>query len=334
MTLNFEKDKLISELNKRKPKKVLIQLAEGIKQNALEIFDIINKLNIEKKLGIEVVFSGESAWGGCSVSIDEAKKVDADLIIHFGHAPFINVDFPVVYIEVKDELDLSSILKKSLKSLKGYKKIGLSYSIQHKDDIENVKKFYEENGKEVTLSKKLGAVACEGHVVGCQYAGLKAIENDVECFVILGNQFHSMGAVLSVEKPVFLLDVYNNAVRDMEGVRDKILRQRAISIEKIKESESVGIIIGLKPGQKFGSPDYLVKKFKEEGKKVILISMDEITPDKLMNFYNIKAFVELACPRIAVDDFSKYGRAIVTYKEALVALGIKSWEDALKEGII
>ena len=63
MTLNFEKEKLIAELKKAKPKKVLVQLAEGIKKNAPEISEWI------ESLGIECVFSGETCWGACSVAI-------------------------------------------------------------------------------------------------------------------------------------------------------------------------------------------------------------------------------------------------------------------------
>lgn len=328
MTLNFELDKLVKELKKRKPKKVLVQLPEGIKQNATEISKVI------EDLGIEVIFSGETAWGGCAIAVQEAEALDVDLIVHFGHAEFIKSKFPILYIEVKDELNLNPLLIKSLKELKKFKKIGLSYSIQHRHDIEDIKKFYENNEKKVILSKKLGLVAYEGHVVGCQYNGLKAIEKEVDCFLIIGNQFHSLGATLAVEKPVVLVDVYNDKIQDMGGLRNKILKQRAISIEKLKEAKNVGIIIEIKPGQKFGSPKYLVEKLKEQDKNVIVITMDELTPDKLMNFYNIDCFIELACPRIAIDDFAKYNRPIVTYKEALVALGDKSWEDVLNKGII
>ena len=57
MTLNFEKEKLISELKERKPKKVLVQLAEGIKQNAPEISEWI-----EQSLpGVECIFQGKHA---------------------------------------------------------------------------------------------------------------------------------------------------------------------------------------------------------------------------------------------------------------------------------
>ena len=53
-----------------------------------------------------------------------------------------------------------------------------------------------------------------------------------------------------------------------------------------------------------------------------------------MNFYDIDCFIELACPRIAVDDFAKYSKPILTFKEALVALGEKSWDEILQEGFI
>ena len=328
MTLNFEMAKLVRELKKQKPKKVLVQLAEGIKQNALEISSTI------EALGIEVVISGETSWGGCSIALQEAEALNVDLIVHFGHAKFIDANFPVLYMEVRDELNLKPLLEKSLKQLKNFKTLGLSYSIQHRHDIENIKKFYENNGKIVVLSKKQGLVEYEGHIVGCQYRGLQAIEKNVDAFIIIGNNFHSMGAALTVDKPVILLDVYNDEIKNMEGLKDKILKQRAISIEKLREAENVGIIIEIKPGQKFGSPKFLIDKLKEQGKNPLVITMSEITPDKIMNFYNIDAFIELACPRIAIDDFAKYSKPILTFKEALVALNVKSWKEILRIGVV
>lgn len=331
MVLDFETEKLISELKERKPKKVLVQLPEGIKQNAMDLKKIFDSLEIE------VVYSGETCWGGCAIAVSEAREIGADLIVHFGHAKFI--DSPegspeILYIEVKDNLDLMPLLEKSLDSLKDYKKIGFSYSIQHRHDLTKIINFYGENGKEVVLSEKRGNVAYEGHIVGCQYEGLKSIQNEVECFVILGNQFHSMGASLSVKKPVILLDVYNDDVRIMENIREKILKQRAIAIDNFKKAKNIGILVEVKPGQKFGSPRPLVELIESQGKNVITITMNEMTPDKIMNFYYIDAFVELACPRIALDDFEKYEKPILTFREVRVALGKESWEDFIEKGIV
>ncbi len=328
MVLNFEKEKLIAELKKRKPKRVLVQLAEGIKKNAPEISQWI------EGLGIECIFSGETCWGACSVAVQEAQALGVDLIVHFGHAEFIKIDFPVIYMEVQDVLNLKPILTKSIPVLKEYKTIGLSYSIQHRHDIGNIKKFYEDHGKKVILSKKAGTNAYEGHITGCEYLGLRQIQDEVECFVIIGNQFHSMGAVLGVKKPVVLVDVYNDSVRSMKGLRDKIIKQRAFSIERLREAKNVGIIIEIKPGQKFGSPKKLLEKLKAAGKTAVVITMDELTPDKIMNFYHIDVFVELACPRIALDDFAKYPKPILTMREALVGIGEKSWDDLLNNGFV
>ena len=328
MTFNFEEEKLVKELKKLKPKKVLVQLPEGIKQNVMMISKMI------EDLGIEVIVSGETAWGACCIGVQEAEALGVDLIVHFGHAKFIDVDFPVLYMEVRDELDLTPILEKSLKSLEKFKTIGLSYSIQHRHDLDKTIKFYEDNDKKVILSKKIGYVAYEGHIVGCQYAGLKAIQEDVDAFVVIGNNFHSMGAALSVEKPVILVDVYNYEIKSMEGVRERILRQRAISIGKLKDARTVGIIVEIKPGQQFGSPKLLIDKLKKQDKEVVVITMNELTTEKIMNFYYIDCFIELACPRIAIDDYLKYGKPIVTLREAMVALGEKSWEEILEKGII
>src|SRR3989304_10574630 len=117
MTLNFEKEKLISELQARKPKKVLVQLAEGIKRDASEISNWV------ESLGIECIFSGETCWGACSVAVQEAEALGVDLLVHFGHAEFIKVDFPILYMEVQDVLDLNPLLNKSLPHLKEFDKI-------------------------------------------------------------------------------------------------------------------------------------------------------------------------------------------------------------------
>jgi 2-(3-amino-3-carboxypropyl)histidine synthase len=264
----------------------------------------------------------------------EAKSVNADLIVHFGHAKFIDSKFPILYIEIIDDFDIKELLEKSLENLKDYKKIGLSYSVQHKHEVKNVIEFYKNNGIEVILSEKKGFAAYPGHVIGCEFSGLKIIANDVEAFLVIGNNFHSMGAAIAVEKPVYLLDVYNNEITPMGNVRDKILKQRIMSIDKFKQAKKVAIISEVKPGQKFGSPKFLIDKIRAAGKDVITVTMSEFSPDKLMNFYDVEAFVELACPRIAIDDFAKYPRPILTMKECLVAVGEKSYDDFLSEGVI
>lgn len=327
---DFQEDFVVKEIKDRKAKLVLLQLPEGLKQEAIRLVN-----HFESKTSSEIIVSGETCWGGCDLALDEAKNLGADLIVHYGHVPFIKkVDFPILYVEMKDNTPIKSLLEKSKKELIKFKKLGLVCSVQHMYQLEEAKKYFESLGKEVIIPSKKGYAYYDGHVVGCEYNSLKTISNNVDAFVVIGNQFHSLGAALAVRNPVYLLDVYNQEVVDMSKLRDKVIKQRFAAIEKVKNEKKIGIIVGMKPGQKFGSYKVIKKKFEDTGKEVIIITMTEISKDKLINFHGIKAFVELACPRIAVEDYDKYDQALITFREALVAIGELKWKDLIEHGFI
>jgi len=330
LDFDFEIPRVIGEIKKRKAKRVLVQLPLGIKTGFMS-----NLKKIEKATGADVIISGGNCWGGCDVPLDEAKMIGANLIIHFGHAPFTKIDFPIVYVYLKDKSSLTGLVKESLKEIKSWKNIGLISSIQHVHKLEEIKKFYEKNGKRVEIPRAVGHAFLSGHVVGCEYGGLKALKEGIECIIVLGNQFHALGAALAlVGKPTILIDSYNNKVVNMDKKRDLLIRQRNIAISKVKEAKKIGVIVGTKIGQKFGAYNNIKKELEKQGKEVMVITMDEMTPDKIMNFYDIEGFIELACPRIATDDYGKYEKPILTFREGLVVLGKLRWQDLLKEGFV
>src|SRR3989344_6573484 len=325
---DFAEDRVVNEIKDRKVKRALLQLPEGLKMEGSRLANYF-----ESKTNAEVVVSGEPCWGACDLALGEAQALNADLLIHYGHAPFIkNVEFPVLYIEMPDSRDISKLLKKSKKPLDKYQTLGLVCSVQHMHQLKQTKEFFEKLGKKVIIPEKKGYSHYDGHVVGCEYNSLKIIKDKVDAFIVIGNRFHSLGATIAVEKPVYLLDTYNQEILDMSKFKDKILKQRAIAISKVKHARSIGIIIGTKPGQIFGNFKVIKDKFKKLGKEVTVVTMNEITQDKLTNLYNIEAFVELACPRIAVEDYGKYDKPIITFKESLVVLGELQWEDLLEHG--
>ena len=124
---DFQEDYVINEINNRKSKLVLVQLPEGLKQEAIRLVKYF-----ESKTKSEIIISGETCWGGCDLALDEAKNLSADLLVHYGHAPFMKkVDFPVIYIEMKDKTPIYSLLEKSKKDVVKFKSIGLVCSVQH-----------------------------------------------------------------------------------------------------------------------------------------------------------------------------------------------------------
>ena len=80
---DLEMDRIVSEIKKEKPKKVLLQFPEGLKQYATEIVDVL-----EKRVKTEFVIWMGSCFGACDI-----PKTDSDLIIQFGHAPWGKKEF-------------------------------------------------------------------------------------------------------------------------------------------------------------------------------------------------------------------------------------------------
>ena len=55
--------------------------------------------------------------------------------------------------------------------------------------------------------------------------------------------------------------------------------------------------------------------------------MDDISPELLLPFMDLDAFVVTACPRIAIDDSIWYKKPLLTPQELLIVLDEKTWED-------
>ena len=80
---DFEEERLLAELKKRKPKRILLQVPEGLKKEAVCLAELI-----QEKAKTQVVVSGEPLWGACDIAIGEAKIIKADLIVIYGNDQF------------------------------------------------------------------------------------------------------------------------------------------------------------------------------------------------------------------------------------------------------
>ena len=164
-----------------------------------------------------------------------------------------------------------------------------------------------------------------GQVLGCNYSG---DDSDIGHYLFLGSgDFHPIGLVLHTGKPLAMLDPYTGETREMsiESI-ERILRQRFGLIMSVSESKKFGILIGEKPGQMRRSLAIRMKKMLEKhGRKGYLLALEHVGPD-LIDFYPVDAFVNTACPRIAIDDSVRYAKPLITPFELEVALGEKKWE--------
>jgi 2-(3-amino-3-carboxypropyl)histidine synthase len=113
------------------------------------------------------------------------------------------------------------------------------------------------------------------------------------------------------------------------------MKKRWASIEEAKKAEVFGVLVGLKPGQKRLEEALDVKKrLEEKGKSAFVFVCEEVAPEMLMEFPMVDAYVNTACPRISVDDDSRFNKPVLTVNEALVAIGVLSWEELCRKGLL
>jgi len=327
-SFNLEEKRLKREVIKRKAKRVLLQLPEGLKPEAAKLARVI------EDAGATPIILGEPCYGACDLALEEAKALKADLIVHYGHSPLImQNEVPTVYFPAKAKVRVAGVIRKALPLLKNWSKIGLLATIQHLHMLERVRQALLNAGKAVVIgdaSKTLHP----GQVIGCDFSNAKAIANEVEAFLFFGGgRFHAIGVTLSTGKPVVIADPYTREAYLLDEEVNRILKQRWANISEAKKAENFGIIVGLKIGQKnFKEALEIKKKLEEAGKKTFLIALREIAPERLMQFPSIDAYVNTACPRLSLDDASKFGKPMLTPRELRVMLGELSWEEICRKG--
>ena len=131
-----------------------------------------------------------------------------------------------------------------------------------------------------------------------------------------------------------ILNPISGELRDVNDVRDRILRKRFANIQIAKDANSFLILISSKVGQNRKElADSLLKMINDSGKVGYRIIMEEISPQALMS-YKVDAYVNTACPRIAMDDSEKYSHPILTPIELEIVLGKREWDDYMFDEIV
>jgi 2-(3-amino-3-carboxypropyl)histidine synthase len=329
IAFDFEEERLKQEIIKRGAKLVLLQLPEGLKPEGPRLADIV------VKTGALPIISSDPCYGACDITVNEAEILGVDLIVHFGHSPFVaQGKVPAVYIEAKAMLNVELAVVQAFPLLKNYSRIGLATSAQHVQSLNQAKEILEKAGKTVSVGDT-GQLMHAGQVIGCNYSNVTSIVDEVEAFVFVGGGlFHALGIALSTSKPTIVADPYDNRAFSINEQAQKMIKQRWAVIEEAQHANVFGVLVGLKPGQKHFDRALNVKQTAEKhGKSAYLLAGREITPDTVVEFPSIGAFVNTACPRISLEAPQKFSKPVLTVNEYMVAVGEGSWENLLKKGL-
>ena len=325
---DFRIDYVIDIITKSGAEVVGLQFPEGFKRRSPRISSII-----EDATGVRTIISGNPCFGACD--IDAALVDSVDILFHFGHAELDDTKLSekVYFIEARSDVDVTAVAKKALQSLRG-QVIGLITTVQHVHKLGEVREILEQNGKTCVIGEGDSKIAYPGQVLGCNFsaARVEGIEKCDEYLYIGSGDFHPLGVTLATKKRVVIADPLMNEVREPD--RTLIMRQRSAVIGKSYDANVFGIIVSTKNGQnRMELANQLKELAKKHEKDAYIFSMDLITPDQLLQF-KVDAFVNTACPRLAVDEVGRFHAPMLMPQEFEIAIGERKWDDIVFDEIL
>jgi 2-(3-amino-3-carboxypropyl)histidine synthase len=326
---DFEEERIKQEIAKLGAKRVLLQMPEGLKPEGTRLAKII------EKTGALTIISADPCYGACDLATVEAESLGIDLVVHFGHAKLVKHEqVPTVYVEARATVAVAEVLEKAVPLLNKYGKIGLATTVQHVQTLDEARDVLVRVGKTVVIGDA-GRVNYSGQVIGCDYSNVKSVANEVDAFLFVGGgRFHALGIALNTSKPTIIADPYQNRAFSINEEAQKVLKQRYACIEEAGHAKTFGVLIGLKLGQHRLDEALKIKETAEKnGKAAFLFAVREVSPEVLMEFPSVDAYVNTACPRISLEAPAKFLKPVLTVNEFMVVAGETSWETLLKKGL-
>ncbi|NGM70873.1 diphthamide biosynthesis enzyme Dph2 [Natronolimnobius sp. AArcel1] len=314
---DYELERIIDAVEERDAEKVGLQFPEGLKRRGPKVADDLRELT---EGDVTFMLSGQPCYGACDLDTYLMKRTD--VFVHFGHSPMKNTD-KVIYVPLFSNVEVTPIMEDALETLEDpdeTKDVGLVTTAQHMNLYEEMTKFLEERGYEVHSRRGDDRLTHEGQVLGCNYASADVPADQV--LYVGGGKFHPLGLAMEhPEKHVVIADPVNNVVTVADT--EKFLKQRYGAVHRAMDAEKWGVIFCTKIGQ--GRWDQ-AQEILEGNDNAYLITMDEVTPDRLLNF-DMDAFVNTGCPRITTDDGPRFHKPMLTPGEYEIAIGNKPLED-------
>ena len=315
----IDEKRIFKIIDERKPHSVALNGPEAL------IPKIQNSAsNITKKFGIPAYVIGDTCWGSCDLNTHAANMLGAEILFNIGHTISMEIfDEKVVMVNAFDDIIFDRVARKCALELKNknYNSISLVTDSQHLNQITRVREVFEEFGYQVIIGRGKGQLN-DAQVFGCEFYPAYNVQNQVDAYIFLGQStFHSVSVAISTGKPTYMLDPYFEDYSDVTGIAKQLQKKAILSIYKALDAETIGIIIGLKEGQFAHIKALELKKsFEQLRKKVQLIALTEITEDRIQIFKGIDAFVQVACPRISIDNHFKKPMLSVPQALALIKL--------------
>jgi 2-(3-amino-3-carboxypropyl)histidine synthase len=298
-------------------RRVALQVPAGLTRGARELAD-----TIRTEGGVDVVLVARACFGACDFpSPDEVPGLDALIVLGHSTIPNVHRVLPTYFVEMRHPGGDATALADTLVDHHLPSPLGLVASVQHLDLVAPFEAAARQRGIEFLTGEGDRRLAYPVQALGCNYTSAEQVADRVKGFVFLGTgQFHPRGLAFAVDRPVWSLDPLTGRL-EAPIERAALIRERLLMIALCRDAKKWGVLVSTFAGQN-RSPTALalIRKARARGLEAEALVFGRLDPADLLG-RDFDAYVNTACPRIALDDASLYPRPVLTPPEFLQAIG-------------
>lgn len=318
-------------------KRIALQFPDELLSDASKVFwsleDALRRLKGSGDLP-ELYILADTSYGNCCVDEVAAEHIDADLVIHFGHACLsLTSRLPAIYVFHRLPINASQCVEQMASKLEEQDErkqntLVMMYDVGYEHASKEIRSLLEEKldckillsemDKSVNFDRYLSQSTQNEQPQAEQSAFASTSKNmipddlnlDTEKGVIhlyIGPESLALTNLLLRLGPsatVIRYDAEKQTAQNESGRTNRLLQRRYVAVQKARDAQTVGLLVGT-----LGLRSYLpllqhlrTHLTEVQGKRVYTISVGKLNPAKLANFQEIDVFVLVACPENSLVD--------------------------------
>ena len=288
---------------------------------------------IKLKTGAKAFVLADTSYGSCCIDEVAASHYNADLIIHFGQSCLANTGkIPVFYVfgneEIKSEIFL---VRMNEQFPEGNVKLLILFDVQYNKAMQQLKGILHEQFPNIVISKLNVENKTDDESFTTKFGRSYKLNGDIQDYKIIfvgSNERTLYNTIVSYNRNgIYTFNPKDQTLRKESMAVNKYLMRRFYLIEKAKDAQIVGVVLGTLGVSRYNEMVNRLKKvLKQSGKKYYTFVIGKINPAKLANFMEIDMFVLIACPENSLIDSKEFYKPIVTpYEMEIACLRKRSW---------
>ncbi|KAH7886697.1 putative diphthamide synthesis protein-domain-containing protein, partial [Phlebopus sp. FC_14] len=330
-------------------KRVALQFPDELLHDSVPIYRLLKHRVGD---GHELYVLADTSYGSCCVDEVAAQHVDADLVVHYGHACMSKTSrLPVIYVFGRKPIDVESCVDRlaEVVAASQRKTVALRHDVGYSYQAGEIARRLREKVPQTRTAILYHEIPIRVDPSLTQ-AGLAATEDDASVtmrdgsgnkehpsstsvvdesdttIVYIGEESLTLTNLLMTHSSseVYSYDPATDSVRLESGRTNKLLMRRFATVQKARDADVFGILVGtLGVASYLPLISHLRQMLSKARKKSYTISVGKLNPAKLANFMEIECFVLAACPENSVIEAKEFLRPIITPFELEVALQVE-----------